>query len=365
MAELFVASLSVPAKIKLALSELSKKYVLEREVTKGANGYLFFGKNRVLGTTIAVKIYYWGSDKRYHAEPQHLAQINSPNVLSVFDAGYIDSEWAYFVTPFCIGGDLDDLLSRMDVGNLKAIDITTQILSGLSFLHADRLLHRDLKPANIYLDENNAAVIGDFGSLKRLPEGQTSIPSSSHALLYRPPESIDTNEYCYLGDVYQAGMVFYQLLGGNLSYEETSWLTKQELAHYNQLKSPADKSIYIDQCIHAQIKKGKVVKIDSLPPWVSDNIRKVLRKACHVDRNKRFASPADLMAKLNEIRPHVRDWCVICGCPTVVAPTSYRITVEEELFRAQKRKGDGQWRNDFGIVANSLSEVVNTINEKI
>lgn len=365
MPQLFIENLSVPPNIKLALLELSKKYALEREVVKGANGYLFFGKNRVLASDIAIKIYYWGSDKKYHAEPQHLAQIQSPNVLSVFDAGYIDNEWAYFVTPLCAGGDLDDLLSRMSVGNIQAIDMTTQILNGLSFLHAARFLHRDLKPANIYVNGNSTAVIGDFGSLKRLPEGQSTIPSSSHALLYRPPESIDTNDYTFLGDVYQVGIIFYQLLGGCLPYEETSWLTKQELVHFNLLNSPADRSIYVNQCIHGKIKKGKIVNIETLPAWVPDTIRRVLRKACHIHPERRFSSPSDFMAKLNEIRPIVKDWRIIDGNPTVISPTSYRIVCNGGFYGVQKRKGVAQWRNDTTITGNDIGNLVDAINEKI
>lgn len=365
MSELLVANLSVPQKIKAALADLSKKYAIEREVAKGANGYLFFGKNRVLGTMIAIKIYYWGSDKRFHAEPQHLAQINSPNVLSVFDAGYIDNDWAYFVTPYCVGGDIDDLLSTTNLGNLQAINIASQILNGLSFLHAERLLHRDLKPANIYLDNENTAIIGDFGSLKKLPEGHVAIPSSSHALLYRPPESIDSNEYTFLGDIYQAGIVFYQLLGGCLPYEETAWLSKQELAHYNLLRASADKSIYVDQCVHAQIKKGRVVQVSTLPDWVPDNVRRIVRRACNVQPKKRFETPADFMAKLNEIRPAVKDWRIVNGHPTVVATTSYRIVTNEDSYAVQKRKGNGQWRNDSTISLDSFKGIVRAIDARV
>lgn len=38
-----------------------------------------------------------------------------------------------------------------------------QLLEGLSYLHAQRILHRDIKPANIFLDENGAIKIGDLG----------------------------------------------------------------------------------------------------------------------------------------------------------------------------------------------------------
>ena len=45
-------------------------------------------------------------------EPRNLSQSSSPNVLfTYFDARNVSSEWAYFVTPRCTGGDLDDFIS--------------------------------------------------------------------------------------------------------------------------------------------------------------------------------------------------------------------------------------------------------------
>jgi eukaryotic-like serine/threonine-protein kinase len=93
--------------------------------------------------------------------------MQSRKILSVFDAGYIDDRWAYFVTPYCTGGDLDDLLERSKIGNLKALDLVANILKGLSHLHSQQLLHRDIKPSNVYINEVGEAVIGDFGSVKK------------------------------------------------------------------------------------------------------------------------------------------------------------------------------------------------------
>lgn len=365
MSLLSIDTLSVPLTIKTALIALSQKYTIERAVMKGANGHLFFGTNRILSTSVAIKFYYWGSDRRFHAEPQLLAEIKSPNVISVHDAGYIDHQWAYFVTPLCANGDLDDLLSRTDIGNLKAVNITAQILNGLSYLHAQRLIHRDLKPANIYLHEDNTAVIGDFGSIKRLPVGQSAIPASNHAIIYRPPESISTREFGFSGDVYQVGIVLYQLLGGYLPYDETAWLSKKELAHYEQLADSTDRTIFADQCIHNRIRKGKVIDINTLGPWVPDALRKVVRKACHLDKNSRFASPADFMAKLNEIRPEIKDWSLVDGYPTLNSATRYRIITEGSELRVQKQRDSDQWRLDTSVRSNILSDIIAEINARV
>ncbi|MCI2962580.1 MULTISPECIES: serine/threonine-protein kinase [Shewanella] len=361
MSALFIDSVSAPDEIKDQLKTLSKDIKFAREITKGGNGYLFFGENRILRTKIAVKFYYWGGDKKYHAEPSVLAAIESQHVLSVHNAGLLNGEWAYFVTPYCANGDLDDLIDKTELGNFQAIDLTCQLLTGIGALHQKRFLHRDLKPANIYLSDQKQSIIGDFGSIKHLPESSAVIPASGHAILYRPPESIETNSYGFTGDIYQAGIVLYQLLGGNLPYDEFYWLSKKERQIYNELSTDADKSIYSDQCLKAKILKGKVIDLNSLPPWVSEKLKRIIRKATHVDPSKRFPTASAFHVQLNNIRSETLDWVIEDGFPILRGKTSFRIVDENESFYVQKNKNGSQWRKDNSIAGSSLAGLVEEI----
>ena len=178
-------ALSAPGEVVQSLRTLSAHIVFSKTCKKGGNGYLFFGKNTVLNRRVAVKYYYWGGDKTYHAEPKHLAEIDSPNVVQILDAALLDNDYAYFMTPYYKNGDLDDLLSTGIRGNRSAVNLASEILNGLTHLHSRCFLHRDLKPQNIFLSDSGSALIGDFGSVKQVPEGHTSVPGSGHSLLYR------------------------------------------------------------------------------------------------------------------------------------------------------------------------------------
>lgn len=363
MAELYIDGLSAPAEIKAELVKLSKTYIFTKEVEKGANGYLFFGRNRIMATDVAVKFYYWGGDKDYHAEPRNLAAIHCDNILSILDASFIDNDWAYFVTPYCQNGDLDDYIEQTNFGNLQAIDFVSAVLNGLSHLHAERFLHRDIKPSNIYLNDDKQAVIGDFGSLKVVPEGADEIPSSSHSILYRPPESVLHNTYTRKGDIYQMGIVFYQLLGGALPYDEHSWLSKAELKHFNSLSDQVDKSIYVDQCIKNKITKGKAANLKTLPPWVSEQMKRVIRRAINLDPSKRYKNATEFKAALHKIRPTTLDLSICEGNPQLTANTSYRITTTDGKFSVQKKK-NGDWRNDKTVHGASINDLVQQIEAK-
>lgn len=364
MASLFIDGLSAPEPIKKRLKALSKDIEFSREVTKGANGYLYFGTNRILQTEVAVKFYYWGSDPRFHAEPTALAALTGQNILTVQSAGLLDGEWAYFVTPYCRNGDLDDLLDSFSIGNIEAIDRTCQILSGVGVLHEHRYVHRDLKPANIYVGDDSESIIGDFGSIKVVPEGHESIPASSHAVLYRPPESVETNSYGFEGDIYQCGMVLFQLLGGPLPYDEASWLSRSERKTYNELPNEADRSIYADQCIKAKIVRGKIIDASKLPPWVPDVLKRTVRKATHTDLTRRFRSVSAFHAYLNNNRSRVPDWCITNGEPHLRSQPQFKVCEENgEYFIMKSRNGD-KWRRDNSFNGNSISELVAEISAR-
>lgn len=363
MTKLYIENSNAPLEIKKSLQEFSKNIEFHREDSKAANGYVFFGTNRVTGLQVTLKYYYWGGKAEYHAEPRQLGQVVAENVLKIHDAGLLDTKWAYFMTPTCTGGDLDVVLEAGPLGIRLALDYTYQTLSGLSHLHASRFLHRDIKPANLYLSHDGSLVIGDFGSVKRLPEAEITIPASSHSLLYRPPESIVSNSYGISGDIYQCGLVLYQLLGGYLPYDGLAWLGKRELTHLDTLATPLDRQDYIDGCVKSKIAAGKAVIFSSLPPWVPKSVRRIINKACHVEPAQRYQTSSAFMAKLHEIRPHVPDWQIVEGYPTLIGNPSYRITASAQGHAIQKRSG-ADWRNDRTIVGNTLEQLVNAISLK-
>ncbi|MCB2170785.1 MAG: protein kinase [Deltaproteobacteria bacterium] len=360
-----IDSLNVPDEIKESLRQLSNNVSFSKRSTKGANGHLFFGHNKILDKKVAVKYYYWGGDRAYHAEPKQLSEIKSENVIDIYHAEMIGSDWAFFITEYCPNGDLDGILSNGPIGICDGLNILSQILNGLSHLHGASLLHRDLKPQNIFLTDDNRAVIGDFGSVKKVPEGRNSVPGSGHSILYRPPESIQTGDYGYPGDIFQSGIILYQLLGGYLPYEPTAWLNRQTRKKYNEINDPIDKSIFIDEVIKNKITRGKLLNLSSLPPWVPSLLKRSISKATRTDPTDRFGSESAFMAKLHSLKACVPNWCVIDGRIILEGNTSFRLCeTTDGDYIVQKRK-TADWRIDNSFPATGLGNQILAVESRI
>ncbi len=366
MTNLNINTIEAPQPIKDKLENLSESYNFERQSDKGANSWLFFGRNIVSNQSIALKFYDWSGDTKYHAEPRNLVSLQSNNVISILSAEIVNGDYAYFITPFLSKGDLDDKISRGFRANIRAVKLAREILSGLSHLHSKCLLHRDLKPENIFLSDDDRAVIGDFGSVKQIPDGETTVPGSGHSLIYRPPESVSTGIYGIPGDLHQVGVVLYQLLGGSLPYREDSWLNQSELKRYRKYSDPIDRQVFANDIIKKKIERGQILKMNSLPPWVCVQLKRLISKATNIDPSRRFQSCSEFMAQISSIFPHIHDWQIQDGYPTHNGKR-----VQHRIFKDQKtgqeivqKRCTGNWRTDNSIKGDSTSDLVKQIEAK-
>jgi serine/threonine protein kinase len=297
---------ALPGAVKNALSELFTHYGDFEQNKRGANGYLFFAKNKITNASVAIKFYAGEQGEARHDEPRQLCLITNRNVLPILDARSVSDEWGYFVTPRCFEGDLDDLVATQP-SLYEALDIVLGICNGVSAIHAMKMLHRDLKPGNIVM-QAGMPKIADFGSVRMLGDGENYVTSSRHSILYRPPESFATGRYTTKGDIYQIGVVLYQLLGGDLPYDGNDYLALKDFKQLALIEDPVDKSIFVDSVIRSRVESGSLLTYSSLPPWVTGVAKRALRGMTSPNPENRCSSVADVAAALTQLRATMANW---------------------------------------------------------
>jgi serine/threonine protein kinase len=232
--------------------------------------------------------------------------IKNRNVLPILDARSVSEEWGYFVTPRCFEGDLDDVIATQPSVH-EALDVALGICNGVSAIHALKMLHRDLKPGNIVMQAGTPQ-IADFGSVRMLNDGESHVTASRHSILYRPPESFVTGQYTAKGDIYQIGVVLYQLLGGHLPYDGNEYLTPRQLKQLALIGNPIDRSIFVDGVIRNRAEGGSLLVHSSLPPWVTRVAKRSLLHVTSPDQESRYSSVADVAALLTRLRATMANW---------------------------------------------------------
>jgi eukaryotic-like serine/threonine-protein kinase len=309
----------------------------------GSNGYVLFGSHTIFRSRVAIKFYCYGETA--HEEVCLIKQIFNDNLLKVWDAHAIKDGWAYFITDELHNGNLDATLQKSISTNL-AISITRGIVSGIGALHAspNYLLHRDIKPANILMTENMDPVIADFGSIKRIPNNSTCVNGSKHSALYRPPESYEDDVYFCSSDIYQAGLIMYQLLGGALPYDTMHYMNKKEMAKHATLTNGFEKSKYEDEVIYLRAKTGKLIDVTSLPYYTDKRLISIIRKATHPRHELRYQNTADFLLALHKLRTFT-NWekeseCLRCE----LGDTSYKICINKSgKYQIEKSNLAGVW----------------------
>jgi len=146
------------------------------ELGRGAMGITYKAFDVDLRCPVTLKVInerYVGEEsarRRFLREARAAASLHHTNVASVFHLGRSGPDY-FYAMEFVEGETLESLIKRSGRLDTKlALEITTQVASGLAAVHKEKLVHRDIKPTNIMvrLEEGGAvtAKIIDLGLAK-------------------------------------------------------------------------------------------------------------------------------------------------------------------------------------------------------
>ena len=162
--------------------------------------------------------------ERFHREARFLARLNHPNIVQVYDFGQAGG-FCYLLMEYVDGVNLRQAMQAGRFSSKEALIIVLSLCSALQYAHEQGVLHRDIKPENILLDARGRVKLADFGIAKVMNDpasGRADITlTQSGARLgtphYMAPEQIEKPlEVDHRADIYSLGVVFYELLTGEL-----------------------------------------------------------------------------------------------------------------------------------------------------
>ena len=196
-------------------------------VGKGGMGAVYKARQPSLDRLVALKILppEVGADpafaERFTREARAQAKLSHPNIVSVYDFGQVDGQF-FIIMEFVDGPNLRNVIKEGEVKPDQALAMVTQVCEALQFAHDEGMVHRDIKPENILVTQQGRVKVTDFGLVKfrdTKPEEPvlTKTLQAMGTLRYMAPEQMEgAAKVDNRADIYSVGVVFYELLTGEL-----------------------------------------------------------------------------------------------------------------------------------------------------
>ena len=227
---------------------------LIKSVGKGSFGEVFLASRKGTDQMYAVKkvskslVLQEKVKKYFNNEIYILKQVNHPNIIKLYEIKQTLNNF-YLVFDLCNGGGLSNCLEKYMKQNKKpftqeiAQSIIRQLVSGLQYLHNNKILHRDLKLDNVLLhfnseeDKNNFNLLKaqvkiiDFGFARylendSLAQSVLGSPINMDPQILAKMRKIDNNQsfgYDQKADIWSLGTICYEMLIGVPPFDATSY----------------------------------------------------------------------------------------------------------------------------------------------
>ncbi|MBA2679963.1 MAG: protein kinase [Ktedonobacteraceae bacterium] len=247
-------------------------YDVIRRIRSGGMGAVYEGRQRTaFDRRVAIKVILgdYAADRdmrrRFAREAKTIARLHHPHILQLIEFG--DAQGIlYLVMPFIDGGTLTSYLRRNlpELGEVSAI--YQQLLDAVEYAHEAGLIHRDIKSSNVLLELRRNAppyvYLADFGLVRTMRHDESSqpgkpipleqVPGTPHYMAPEQTLGIVTS----LTDIYALGVLLYQMLTGNLPYNDPNEVRVIEMHLHDPIPAPSDQDASIPRELDAVVRKA-------------------------------------------------------------------------------------------------------------
>ena len=150
-------------------------YKIIREIGRGGMGAVFLAERgdgefqqqvalKIVRQTIADS----ELEKRFRRERQILASLNHPHIAQLHDGGVGDNGEPFLVMEYIAGEPLRAFAETHNLNLEDRLRLFLKICAAVSYAHRHLVIHRDIKPSNIFVTDDGAPKLLDFGLAKML-----------------------------------------------------------------------------------------------------------------------------------------------------------------------------------------------------
>ena len=268
------------------IGETILHYKILEKLGGGGMGVVYKAEDTKLHRTVALKFLPpeqtrdEEAKQRFINEAKAASSLQHQNICTIHEIDETEDGQLFFCMD-CYEGETLRQKIKSDLSNInEAVDISIQVLQGLSAAHEKGIIHRDIKPANIFITDRNEAKILDFGLAKSTAFSKiTKVESTKGTIAYISPEQAMGKEATHQSDIWSLGVVMYEMLTGKLPFEGD-----------------------IDQVIIYSILDKEPEKITSINPEIPLALENIVCKALEKDPDSRYQNVEEMLSDLLNLK---------------------------------------------------------------
>lgn len=277
-------------------------YEITREISHGGQGVVYEAIQKSTKQRVAIKLLRDGGGasrmarRRFEREIELVAQLRHPNIISIFDSGFLENGARFYVMDYVHGDPLDHFVRVRKLSLEDTLRLFVVVCDAVQHAHQKGVIHRDIKPSNVLIDRRGVPRILDFGLAKPLGAPAETLVSVGHEIIgtlpYMSPEQAGgrSDEIDIRTDVYSLGVVLYQLLTGKPPYP-VDGRVPDVLRHISETQ-PASPTRSWDREAGVARRDTRRLRFGECP--IDGEIETVVLKALSKERERRYQSAGEL-----------------------------------------------------------------------
>lgn len=250
--------------------------------------------------------------QRFALERKILAELNHPGIARLLDGGRDDEGRPYLVMEYIQGEPIDDYCDRLALTIDARIALFLQVVRAVAHAHGNLVAHRDLKPSNILVAADGTVKLLDFGIAKVLSDDGDGGRATTRTAVrmftpeYATPEQVLGRPAAASADLYQLGLLLYELLTGQRA-QRVGTLTQRALEQAICIDVPAKPSERIGNGSDDDVRARCVARAGTqaaLQRRLRGDLDNIVAMALRKEPERRYTSAQALIDDLERWRQH-------------------------------------------------------------